>query len=250
VAPAHYSSFRGHEVYREVQGAGSSGGDLAGMERDEAESATAPNVQRSLKFKLLLLGGPGRSPAKRENSVKLPKFHALELNAHLMHCQVRESNFIVKTASPACPPISQISFSSTFWRSDHRRSNPPISQISFSCTFGRSNHRRLQGFLQLQQSRTSNSGTTPPVPLFKTSLDKATRAALRLSSAAGAETVAKAAGHRCGSRLLASRPRRGRRATAVVHGRWRRDRGEGGGAPRRSSAAGVETAAREAGHCG
>jgi len=81
VAPAHYSSFRGHEVYREVQGAGSSGGDLAGMERDEAESATAPNVQRSLKFKLLLLGGPGRSPAKRENSVKLPKFHALELNA-------------------------------------------------------------------------------------------------------------------------------------------------------------------------
>jgi hypothetical protein len=34
------------------------------MERDEAESAKAPNGSRSLK--VLLLGGPERSPAKRE----------------------------------------------------------------------------------------------------------------------------------------------------------------------------------------
>ena len=62
-----------------------------------------------------------------------------------------------------------------------------------------------------------------------------------LSSAAGVETTAKAAGP------PASRPRRRRRGYATHLRRRRRDHGEGGGAPRRILAAGVETAAREAG---
>ena len=57
--------------------------------------------------------------------------------------------------------------------------------------------------------------------------------------------MAKAAGHRCGSRPPASRPQRGRRATAADLGCRRRDRGEGGRPARRILAAGVETVARD-----
>ena len=46
--------------------------------------------------------------------------------------------------------------------------------------------------------------------------------------------MAREAGHRGGSRPSASRPRRGRRATAAYLGRRRRDRGEGGGPHPRS----------------
>ena len=51
----------------------------------------------------------------------------------------------------------------------------------------------------------------------------------RRISAAGVETAAREAGHSGGRQLQASRPRRGRRATAADLGRRRRDRGEGGG---------------------
>jgi hypothetical protein len=72
----------------------------------------------------------------------------------------------------------------------------------------------------------------------------------RRISAAGVETAAREAGHSGGLQLQASRPRRGRRASAADLGRRRRDRGEGGGPPRLNLAACVETAAREAGQRG
>jgi len=70
------------------------------------------------------------------------------------------------------------------------------------------------------------------------------------SRSASVETVAKAVEHRGGSRLPASRPRRGRRATAAELGRRRRDRGEGGGPLRQILVASVETVAKAAGHRG